>query len=79
MIPITLAAIYKNCDDIKKNNARYNPNRNNIYAVDPDSASGEDIFGVRCDFRTDRSIGISVVSYECIAINRYGFTSRDFN
>ena len=42
--------------------AKYNPNRNDVYAVDPDQSGGFDIFGARCDYTTDNSMGISVVS-----------------
>ncbi|KAI0236637.1 hypothetical protein LSAT2_012814 [Lamellibrachia satsuma] len=53
--------IYKNCEQIRLYRAKYNPNRNNVYAVDPDQAGGFDIFGAKCDYRTDRSMGISVM------------------
>ena len=58
----TVAAVYRTCEDIRLKRAKYNPNRNDVYAVDPDQSGGFDIFGARCDYTTDKSMGISVVS-----------------
>ncbi|CAD5119519.1 DgyrCDS8121 [Dimorphilus gyrociliatus] len=56
--------IYKHCEQIRLKNARYNPLRNNRYAIDPDGAGGNDIFGVTCDFKYNKRIGITLVKHD---------------
>lgn len=37
---------------------------NHRYAIDPDGAGGNDIFGVTCEFKYDKSIGITIVPHD---------------
>lgn len=56
--------IYKHCHQIRQKNARFNPLGNNKYAIDPDGAGGNNIFGVTCDFEYDKTIGITIVPHD---------------
>ena len=55
--------LYKDCHDIKVHGANRALFRKHIYAIDPDQAGGLEYFEVKCDFETDRNIGITIVSY----------------
>lgn len=53
--------IYKDCHQIHKKRAKKNPNGNHEYAIDPDQGGPIEPFGVTCDFKTNKNIGITVV------------------
>ncbi|XP_052804943.1 uncharacterized protein LOC128234628 [Mya arenaria] len=53
--------VYRDCEDIRANNARTNPLRNNVYAIDPDMSGEVEMFAATCDFITDKDIGITVI------------------
>ncbi|WAR04466.1 FCGBP-like protein [Mya arenaria] len=58
--------VYRDCEDIRANNARTNPLRNNVYAIDPDMSGEVEMFAATCDFITDKDIGITVgIQYVC--------------
>ena len=58
----TILAVYKHCDEIRQERGKpKSPNRNDEFAIDPDRAGGNDIFGAICDFKTDSKIGITQV------------------
>ncbi|KAL4228481.1 hypothetical protein ACF0H5_011528 [Mactra antiquata] len=59
--PIKCFNIYKDCEDIRKNNKRTNPLKNHTYAIDPDQGGIVPPFAVVCDFNTNKDIGITVV------------------
>ena len=64
----SFSAVYKNCDDILKHSKTRSGNKNDRYAIDPDQAGGEDIFGVVCDFTSVNNMGITWVG---AAVGRY--------
>ena len=58
--------MYRDCQEIHTTNSKFNPNRNQVYGIDPDQLDkldgGVDIFPARCDFNFIRGIGITNVS-----------------
>ena len=59
--PLACYDLYKDCHDIKVHGANIAWFRGHIYAIDPDQAGGVEYFAVKCDFETDRNIGITIV------------------
>ncbi|KAK3577967.1 hypothetical protein CHS0354_020807 [Potamilus streckersoni] len=59
--PVKCYNLYRNCEEIRSNNAMTNPLRNNVYAIDPDMGGGVPYFGVVCDFKTQTGIGITFI------------------
>lgn len=53
--------VYQDCHQIHKKRAKKNPNGNHEYAIDPDQGGPVEPFGVTCDFKTNRNMGITVV------------------
>lgn len=62
--PMQCYNVYKDCHEIKTNNAILpkNLNPDSIYSIDPDGAGGVAIFPVYCDFTTDKTIGITQIN-----------------
>ncbi|XP_052093084.1 uncharacterized protein LOC127729350 isoform X2 [Mytilus californianus] len=74
--PLKCYDLYKDCHDIKVNKANTNSGiyRGNKYAIDPDGPGGVEFFEVTCDFKTDPSIGITIVPGQPDSIKVQGQT-----
>ena len=53
--------VYPTCHAIKQ--AKAHKRGNGIYTIDPDQEGPVPFFAVECDFTTDKSIGITIVSF----------------
>lgn len=61
-IYFVLADVFPDCHEILLNKHDKNPAGDNTYAIDSDGAGGLGLFGVTCDFKTNKSMGITIVS-----------------
>ena len=64
MIQLTalfISDVYPDCNAIKLAKAAKNPLGNHHYGIDPDGADPIEAFVAQCDFKSDRSMGITKV------------------